>query len=87
MGPSNPRDALGEIFVDSYFDPFAYYLDVQDLSELNYALTGLKGVVTYADVIEELEMLRETSLDFYGTIRSLHYQRRKMEILNQNESK
>ena len=84
LGPSNPRDALGEIFIDSYFDPFGYYLDEQDLSELKYALTGVKGIVTYAEVIDHLESLKETSVDFYGTIRSLHQQRRKMAILNQS---
>jgi len=86
LGPSNPRDAFGEIFVDSYLDPLGYYLEKQDLNEVDYGLAGLQGVVTYAGVVDDLDRLKETSLDFYGTIRSLHQQRRRAAILNQGSS-
>jgi len=85
LGPSNPRDALGQFFVDSYFDPLGYYLDAQDLEEVGYGLTAAKGLVTYAGIVEELDRLRETSIDFYGTLRSLYRQRREAEIKNRSE--
>ena len=85
LGPSNPRDALGRFFVDTYFDPLGYYLDEQDLDEVGYGLTALKGIVTYAGIVEELDRLRETSIDFYGTLRSLYRQRREAEINNRSD--
>ena len=82
LGPSNPRDAFGQIFVDSFFDPLGYYLDENDLNEVGYGISTLGGVSTYAKVVDHLQRLRETSIDFYGTLRSLYLQRRKSEILN-----
>ena len=84
LGPSNPRDALGQFFVDSYFDPLSYYLDENNLNKIDYGLTGLDGIVTYARVMDQLERMRDTSIDFYGTLRSLYLQRRKSEILNRS---
>ncbi|HHZ76225.1 MAG TPA: VacJ family lipoprotein [Rhodospirillales bacterium] len=84
LGPSNPRDAFGQILVDPFFDPLGYYLDDQDLEEVGYGLIAFKGVVSYADVKDHMDGLKDTSVDFYGTIRSLHLQKRKLEILNQD---
>ena len=84
LGPSNPRDAFGQILVDPFFDPLGYYLDDQDLEEVGYGLIALKGVVSYADVKDHMDGLKNTSVDFYGTIRSLHLQKRRLEILNQD---
>ena len=84
LGPSNPRDAFGQILVDPFFDPLGYYLDDQDLEEVGYGLTALKGVASYADVKDHMDGLKDTSVDFYGTIRSLHLQKRRLEILNQD---
>ena len=33
-------------------------------------MTALGGIVTYAGIVSELEQLRETSIDFYGALRS-----------------
>ena len=84
LGPSNPRDAFGQILMDPFFDPLGYYLDNQDLEEVGYGLSALKGVVSYADVKDHMDGLKDTSVDFYGTIRSLHLQKRRLEILNQD---
>ena len=84
LGPSNPRDAFGQILVDPFFDPLGYYLDDQDLEEVGYGLIALKGVVSYSDVKDHMDGLKDTSVDFYGTIRSLHLQKRRLEILNQD---
>ena len=82
FGPSNPRDAFGNLFVDRYFDPFGLWLSNTDRDEISYAITGARGIITYADVVEELERLEEASVDFYGAIRSLYRQRRAAEIAN-----
>jgi phospholipid-binding lipoprotein MlaA len=85
LGPSNPRDAVGKLFVDNYFDPLGYYLDNTDRSEWSYVRAGMNGFVTYADIVEDMDNLRQTSVDFYGALRSLYRQRRSAEIRNQEE--
>jgi len=87
LGASSPRDAFGKHFVDSYFDPLGYYLDNTDWEEWGYARTGLQGIVTYAEIVDELETLKESSIDFYGAIRSLYRQKRAADIANQSQKK
>ena len=84
LGPSNPRDGIGQFLVDSFFDPLGYYLDDQDLDVGDYGLTALGGIVSYAGIVNELEQLRETSIDFYGALRSLYRQRREALVKNQS---
>lgn len=81
LGPSNPRDALGRV-ADNYLDPLGYYLRNTDREYISYALTGARGVVTYASLVDQIDDLRDTSIDFYGAIRSLYRQRRLSEITN-----
>jgi phospholipid-binding lipoprotein MlaA len=85
LGPSNPRDAVGKLFVDNYFDPLSYYLDNTDREEWSYTRTGMNGLVTYAGIVDDLDNLRQTSVDFYGALRSLYRQRRAAEIRNQEQ--
>ncbi len=82
FGPSNPRDGIGKLFVDSYLDPLGLWLDNTDRDELAWARTGVNGVVTYAGVVSDLDRMRETSVDFYGALRSLYRQKRAAEISN-----
>jgi len=85
FGPSNPRDAVGKLFVDGYFDPVSLYLENTDQDTISYVLMGVRGVTDYANVVEDLDRLREQSVDFYGTMRSLYRQRRAGEISNGRE--
>jgi phospholipid-binding lipoprotein MlaA len=85
LGPSNPRDALGKFVIDSFFDPLGIYLDNTGRDEIALSLAGVRGVTTYANIVEELGDLRETSIDFYGALRSLFRQRRKAEIRNSDD--
>ena len=82
LGPSNPRDGIGRLFVDPFFDPLGYYLHDRKLDTVAYSLTALKGLVTYAGIVNEIDQMRETSIDFYGALRSLYRQRREAEIKN-----
>ncbi|MDA0240048.1 MAG: VacJ family lipoprotein [Proteobacteria bacterium] len=82
FGPSNPRDAIGIFGVDPFFDPLGYYLSNTNRDEFAYARTGINGLVTYAGIVDDLDRVRETSVDFYGALRSLYRQRRESEIRN-----
>lgn len=81
-GPSSPRDAVGKLVVDNYFDPLGLWLDNNGSDALKWSWTGVSGVVTYADLVEDLDRVRETSVDFYGALRSLYRQQRQAEISN-----
>ncbi len=82
LGPSNPRDAIGKLLVDPYFDPIGLYLSNTDRDEIGYGVTALEGVEEYSRVVEELDQVKKTSVDYYAAIRSLYRQKRKTEINN-----
>jgi len=82
FGPSNPRDALGKLLVDPFLDPLGYYLDNTDREEVGYAITGVRGFTNYAAFVDQIDELRNSSLDFYGALRSLYRQLRNSEIKN-----
>lgn len=85
LGPSNPRDAVGKLLVDGYFDPFGYYLDNTDNENWGYVRSGVSGFDEYAGIVDDLDNLRQTSVDFYGALRSLYRQRREAEIRNREQ--
>jgi phospholipid-binding lipoprotein MlaA len=81
LGPSNFRDGSGEV-VDGFLDPAGYYIREE------YGLGGT--VVRYtvdaidwrAANLKTIDELRNSSLDFYATVRSAYRQRRAHEIRN-----
>lgn len=77
FGPSNVRDAIG-LGVDAYADPMGWFLGTPEL----FARAAVEGIDKRAEVIEPLDELERTSVDFYATIRSLYRQRRADEINN-----
>jgi phospholipid-binding lipoprotein MlaA len=84
LGPSNPRDAAG-MTMDSYLDPFRYILsrpdpDVLNLRNPNVVRSVVDGIDKRAGVIDELDAIEKTSLDFYAQIRSLSRQNRAKEL-------
>lgn len=82
FGPSNPRDAIGKLVVDSYFDPIGLWLDNTDQTEIIYSLMAAKGIDEYAGIVDELNQVKKTSVDYYAAVRSLYRQKRKAEINN-----
>jgi len=82
LGPSNPRDAIGKLVVDPYFDPLGLYLDNTDREDIGFGVSAFKGVEEYARIVEELDQVKKTSVDYYAAIRSLYRQKRKTEIHN-----
>lgn len=81
FGPSNPRDAVG-LFLNSYLDPFSHWADNTNREEINLARTMVTGVDEFSRVMDELEKLKETSIDYYAALRSIARQKRQAEISN-----
>lgn len=79
LGPSNPRDAIG-LGIDAYMDPFALLATAKDVDELQIARFVLDGVDQRARVLDQLDKLQKTSLDFYAQLRSLTQQKRAAEL-------
>lgn len=87
FGPSNPRDAVGKLLVDSYLDPLGLWLSNTDRDVEKWSRTGVKGVDEYSNVKDELAQVKKTSIDYYAAIRSLYRQKRKSEISNGRDIK
>lgn len=81
IGPSNPRDLVG-LAANSAMDPLNWYLNNTDRQEWIYARTALTGIDARAELLETLDNLEKTSLDYYVTMRSVYRQRRADEIAN-----
>ena len=77
FGPSNPRDAIG-LAADTFLDPLSYYAD----TEILVARTGVRGVDERAAVVDSLDEIERTSIDYYATLRSLYRQHRADQIRN-----
>ena len=82
FGPSSPRDTIGKLVIDSYLDPLGLWLDNTDRDNFQYTLTGAEGLDEYAGIVDELNQVKKTSVDYYAAVRSLYRQKRKAEINN-----
>ncbi|MEQ8664152.1 MAG: VacJ family lipoprotein [Rhodospirillales bacterium] len=82
LGPSNPRDAIGQYLVDPLYDPFTLYLDNTEQDDWIYARIGVTALDKFTEIRPELDQIRRTSVDYYAAIRSLYRQRRAAEISN-----
>ncbi|MFQ5786089.1 MAG: VacJ family lipoprotein [Alphaproteobacteria bacterium] len=77
FGPSSGRDGIG-LAVDTFLDPLIYFAPTNALA----ARTLIRGVDEREGVIDTLDEIERTSLDFYATLRSLYRQHRGDEIRN-----
>ena len=80
LGPSNPRDAVGKYFVDGYADLFNIWAANADLDYAIYSRMFVDGIDTYSGVMDELDEIKKTSIDYYAAIRSMYRQKRDAEI-------
>ena len=78
LGPSNPRDLVGR-GVDTLIDPLTW---ANIPTEWSIGATATDIVDTRARNFSAIDELERTSLDYYATVRSLFWQRRKSEINN-----
>ena len=81
FGPSSPRDVVGKFLVDPYFNPFGSKIS-DGGQAIDYSEQAVSGIDEYAGVVDELEQIKKTSVDYYAAVRSLYRQKRKSEIFN-----
>jgi phospholipid-binding lipoprotein MlaA len=84
LGPSNPRDLLGDVG-DGFGDPGNIIASNHQLLWATFVRTATSGVDERSRNIESLAEIQRTSLDYYATIRSLARQRRAAQIRHQQE--
>jgi len=81
FGPSNPRDAFGTA-VEWYGDPVDIVLVNMGYQEATWARSGISGLDRRERLIDTLDDVKRTSLDYYASLRSLYRQHRASEIAN-----
>ncbi len=82
FGPSNPRDAVGDLLVDGYFDPLGRWLVNSNRDAVRWSRAGVGALDEYGGVMDELAQIQKTSIDYYAAIRSMYRQKRAAEIGN-----
>ena len=81
LGPSNPRDGLSK-FADFYLDPVSQWASNTDRDGINYSRALVSGIDSFSRVMDDLDKLKETSIDYYAAVRSISRQKRETEIRN-----
>ena len=81
FGPSNPRDAIGK-YLNSNLDPISHWADNTNREYITLTRTVVDGVDEFSRVMDDLQKLKETSIDYYAALRSIARQKRQAEILN-----
>jgi phospholipid-binding lipoprotein MlaA len=81
LGPSNPRDLTGYV-AEWVADPVNYRLDAVGYAWGSYARAGTSGLDKRERLLDPLDEVERSSLDYYASIRALYRQRRNAEIKN-----
>lgn len=76
LGPSSLRDYAG-YFVDAYADPLRWYLFNIDEEGWYYARMGAEYLDLRESLLDTLEDIERSSIDYYAAVRSIYYQRRQ----------
>lgn len=77
LGPSNPRDTIGTALNTALTTA---ELSPIDESSVRYGIIALDAIQTREKNIEFLESLKNSSTDFYATVRSMYRQNREKKI-------
>jgi phospholipid-binding lipoprotein MlaA len=77
FGPSTGRDTAGFV-VDTVTDPFGFVFGFVPA----IARTGTRMIDNRSELIEETEVLEDTAIDLYASVRTLYSQNREHEIRN-----
>ncbi len=87
FGPSSVRDAVG-LGVDTVTNPLSFAYRMNNIG-LEARLSGpaVRGVTTREKYLDYLDEMKEGSLDFYATMRSLYRQKRRKDISGELEGK
>jgi phospholipid-binding lipoprotein MlaA len=82
LGPSNVRDTAGRA-VDFFTDPWQYFGQGDLVDAGRVARAGLQLIDTREGLIEPLDALRASSIDYYAALRSAYVQQRARDIRNE----
>jgi len=85
LGPSNPRDLAGKLG-DGLLDPLNMWADNTNREGIPWTRTLVGGIHLYSGLVDELDKVKKTAVDYYATIRSLARQKRAAEIRNGKEA-
>ena len=77
LGPSNPRDTVGTVF--STLLTSAELSTIHETS-VRYGIVALDAIQSREENIEFLDSLKNSSTDFYATVRSMYRQNREKKI-------
>jgi len=81
FGPSNLRDTAGMILTYTT-DPINAYAVSEGEEWILPVKTATNAVDQRSKIIDEVNALRDNSLDYYAAVRSSYYQNRKAALLN-----
>ena len=84
FGPSNVRDTTGMI-IAMMTDPVNAYAANQDEAWAIPTRTAANAVNQRSKIIDEVNALRDNSVDYYAAVRSSYYQNRKAAIMNTDD--
>ena len=85
FGPSNLRDTSGMVLT-MLTDPINPYAVSEGEAWLVPMRTAANAVDTRSQIIDEVNALRDNSVDYYAAVRSSYYQNRKAAINNVDDS-
>ena len=85
FGPSNLRDTSGMVLT-MLTDPINAYAVSEGEAWLVPMRTAVNAVDTRSQIIDEVNALRDNSVDYYAAVRSSYYQNRKAAINNVDDS-
>ena len=84
FGPSSIRDTTG-MFMAMTTDPFNGYVTSQGESWAIPLRTAVNAIDQRSQIIDEVNALRDNSVDYYAAVRSSYYQNRKAAIMNTDD--
>jgi len=84
FGPSNVRDTTGMIMT-LMTDPVNAYAANRDEAWVIPLRTAANAVDQRSKIMDEVNALRDNSVDYYAAVRSSYYQNRKAAIMNTND--
>ena len=85
FGPSNLRDASG-MMLTSITDPINAYAVTEGEGWIIPVKTATNAINDRSKIIDEVNALRDNSLDYYAAVRSAYYQNRKAAVINDNDN-
>lgn len=81
LGPSNPRDGVG-LVTEWLSDPFNLYMDRIGQDWAIWTRAGVGGLEKRERLLDTLDEIERTSLDYYSALRSTYRQNRAAEVKN-----